>query len=438
MARHTAFIVGGEPSLVYGNLKRKLADFGVDVGAHSPWGKIVEHVPKHCTCVLIIKDMIAHREDGTTAHLAKKENLPYARIPRKFSKAIPALLASGIIQPKPECIKQEVVTVTPTKTSTPRAVISDVVKEWAVLLIEEDPEKFLTRNPEGKLVASESGPSVMLPKLKEFLAGEGTNPMPGDSDLTTLCNESAAAVAADWNSFRVKNVNEKPHVEWVRFTRIREAWLRKKLSEMKSRGVSPQSVNSLKNLTKDVFGVALGDVNVKAILAGTATTHAPVVPEGFILLLNIGEYFKEKVRTLGLDMGASNSAIRQAVAAGKLKGHKFGTTASTPWYTRKEWVDDYLTKIAAARKAPPVMEEPTTKKPIVAVSTPLLIRLDSLAKLVERMSSDLDSMSLRVAKLEGLSKVSTGINTKESPDMLKALSILTDLGYEVSIRKARP
>jgi len=92
-----AWVVGGEHSLVKGNFGRKLGEVGIEVASHlHSKNTLPEHIPTGCEAVIIIVDMVSHSLFWRAVELAKKENVPYALVPRKFAKALPVLKAKGI------------------------------------------------------------------------------------------------------------------------------------------------------------------------------------------------------------------------------------------------------------------------------------------------------------------------------------------------------
>ena len=81
-------VVGGEESLVNGNLKRKLEGLGLHPSHHVTNMKVVESIPHDCQGVLIITDMCKHSLSNSAVELAKKKGLPFAAVQRKWSQAI--------------------------------------------------------------------------------------------------------------------------------------------------------------------------------------------------------------------------------------------------------------------------------------------------------------------------------------------------------------
>ena len=81
-------VVGGEESLVIGNLRRKLEGLGLYPSHHVTNMKVVESIPPDCKGVLIITDMCKHSLSNSAVELAKKRGLPFAAVQRKWSQAI--------------------------------------------------------------------------------------------------------------------------------------------------------------------------------------------------------------------------------------------------------------------------------------------------------------------------------------------------------------
>lgn len=97
-------VVGGAESLVNGNFGRKLQEHGVRIGGHVPYKngnthRGVDGIPQSCEGVVVIVDMVSHSTSGSAKEAARKLNLPFVEVPRKWSVAEPHLRASGILPP---------------------------------------------------------------------------------------------------------------------------------------------------------------------------------------------------------------------------------------------------------------------------------------------------------------------------------------------------
>lgn len=91
-------IIGGEKSLIDGNWSRRLEAAGLTVVAHHhDKHRGNHHIPANAEAVIVIRDMARHRLSEPAKQEADKRGLPFAAVPRKWSKAEPILRMQGIL-----------------------------------------------------------------------------------------------------------------------------------------------------------------------------------------------------------------------------------------------------------------------------------------------------------------------------------------------------
>jgi hypothetical protein len=92
-------IIGGEKSLVEGNWSRRLEENGLELVVHhhdKNRAKMIP-IPQSAEGIIVIRDMTRHRMSEPAKEEADKRGLPYAAVPRKWSKAEPILRMQGIL-----------------------------------------------------------------------------------------------------------------------------------------------------------------------------------------------------------------------------------------------------------------------------------------------------------------------------------------------------
>lgn len=92
-------VVGGAESLVKGNFGRKLQEHGISVDWHIPMGqpKVSHELPKGAQGMVIMQDMVGHRQSGVSQDLARRKNLPVVIVPRRWCHAEPLLRLHGFL-----------------------------------------------------------------------------------------------------------------------------------------------------------------------------------------------------------------------------------------------------------------------------------------------------------------------------------------------------
>ncbi len=95
-------IIGGEKSLIDGNWDRRLVDHGLEVVAHHHDKNRTKMcvLPVNTEGVIVVRDMARHHLSGAAKVEADKRGIPYAAVPRKWSKAEPLLRMQGILPPE--------------------------------------------------------------------------------------------------------------------------------------------------------------------------------------------------------------------------------------------------------------------------------------------------------------------------------------------------
>jgi len=87
-------VVGGEPTIVDGNLGRKLNEVGLNIASHLFRVPVVDNIPSGCKGVVVVWTMAAHGATESVRRLAKEANIPCAVISHKWSLAWPNLQRS--------------------------------------------------------------------------------------------------------------------------------------------------------------------------------------------------------------------------------------------------------------------------------------------------------------------------------------------------------
>tara|TARA_Y100000310_G_C20537352_1_gene741499 strand:- start:304 stop:1044 length:741 start_codon:yes stop_codon:yes gene_type:complete len=133
-------IVGGEPSLVRGNLQRNLEAQGFEIcWHHGRSARPTPQLPAGCEGVLVIKDMCRHGMSAAAKDLAKAARVPYAAIPRKWAKAWPIIRdvwrSAGILPepPAPEVPRDSVDDAEPLDCT-------EDVRQAVILILEDSPD----------------------------------------------------------------------------------------------------------------------------------------------------------------------------------------------------------------------------------------------------------------------------------------------------------
>lgn len=92
-------VVGGEPSLIAGNLGRRFAENGISIVEHiNRPVKSVDKLPA-CDALIIIKDMVSHNLADSAIEAAKKQGVVYSFMQRKWSQSEDLLREKGILPP---------------------------------------------------------------------------------------------------------------------------------------------------------------------------------------------------------------------------------------------------------------------------------------------------------------------------------------------------
>lgn len=121
-------IGGGASSLVFGNLSRKLnkANLKVEWHVSDIDGGKYTNLPAACEGVIILRDMIGHTLFYSIVAEAKKQGIPLAAIPRKWSHAEPILRLQGFL---------------PDAHPLKKAAPQDVVLQTAVFYLDRERDK---------------------------------------------------------------------------------------------------------------------------------------------------------------------------------------------------------------------------------------------------------------------------------------------------------
>lgn len=92
-------IIGGEKSLVDGNWDRRMVEHGLEVVAHHHDKNRTKmaSIPQTTEGIIVVRDMTRHSMSGYAKDEANQRGIPYAAVPRKWSKAEPILRTQGIL-----------------------------------------------------------------------------------------------------------------------------------------------------------------------------------------------------------------------------------------------------------------------------------------------------------------------------------------------------
>ena len=246
-------VAGGPASFVKFKFALQLSQYGLSLGAHWPADKRPGvRIPNKCGGVIILKDHISHNLSDVVSALAKAQDLPCLKIPRKMSIAAPALESSDLVA------KAQMKSVSQIPSSTNGGLIGmhheqsqlrqrheAQVRKLAETLLEDRPEH---------------SDAEIYDEVCVLWEGDRR---PSETLALRCIGEVRASMQASWQGGKARMAED----EYNKFNELRRAWVERILQEHHTRKRPFPNLSWFRKESKFVFGVRVADKIVKAEMA---------------------------------------------------------------------------------------------------------------------------------------------------------------------------